>query len=257
MAPPEITLAIVGGPCGHRKAIFHQEKIHIGRGVSDAGDPADFSLDEDVSVSREQAVIIFEGGKYRIENRSKHKSTVINGRARDKSDIVNGDIIEVGSAQSRIEVRLNSSKSPDTADSPSKKNQQQMIWLGIGGLVLLLALVILGKIITPPPTPPPVGDAKRLALEARNAGDLNKAMSLLLPLIKNSDEYLEQYLKIKALSRRFESARHYEDVLQLDRALDEWRIIADEVLGKYDPLQTWVQTGQVNRLEQKLKEIGR
>ena len=251
----EITVAIVDGPCVRRQARFAKGRIVIGRGRSDEGDLADFVMDEDPSVSRVQAVLLFEEGQWRIENRSRHKSTVVNGRARDSAVLADGDTVEVGGNGSRIEVHIPSAG----GDRPSVKSGQKgvpaWIWMACAGVVVVSAvLVVLLPSGDDKKSVSPV-DIRRLAIRARNAGDVTNALALIAPVSTNSAENVALYRECRALAKRFEQARRLEEALQLDGALDVWRLIVVESLQAGDPLRTWVQTGQVDRLERRITEL--
>ncbi len=259
VTPPGITLSVVEGPCDHRESVFRQAEIFIGRGESFGAEAEMFKLEEDASVSRDQAAIIFEAGRYHVVNRSKRKSTAVNGRFLDKSVLKNGDMIEVGREKTRIRVKIHGTAPQEAEKKVAGPTRRFGVWISAGIVLLVLVAAVLVRVFCFTAPPIILSDEDRLARagEARNAGELTVAIDCLRPSITNSRPNLDLYLETKKLHAKFEKARKFESALQLDRALDAWQMISAEALGKDDPLQVWVKTGQVARLEHLIKEIGR
>jgi len=259
--PPQVKLTVIDGPCKGLTASFDSFPVIIGR-----AEDADFRLTEDLRVSRRHARIARGGrGEVLVSDCGSRFGTYLADRRIGEQEIRPGEPIRIGECAIRADWTLTAASGPPVQDSVPGGHVSRRVWvyavLAVGALVVTIA--VLRKPAVEPPARAAVVDRLSAARQARNGGDLERAIEMLQPLLHyadsdaRNDDVLELLAECKRLKRRFDVAKRYEGNLRLDGALDEWRIILldRDLLDKSDPLRGWVETQQIERIETRLHDL--
>ncbi|NCC60137.1 MAG: FHA domain-containing protein [Verrucomicrobiae bacterium] len=249
-----IQLTVLSGPCEGKKVTTHVFPVRIGR-----SDNVTLNLAEDHRVSRTHAELITtQMGEIILSDCESRLGTYVGDHRIRHTAISPNSIIKVG--HSIIQISWEK-QTPEVSAVPNPSFQWRM-W--VYGSIAVIFLGLLAILLLCPKTEcvPPISrmvpeEGLQTALQARNRGDMTKAVYVLRNLLADSSlgdvtsEVAGLLSECQRLKKRFDIAYQYEDILRIESALDEWHMILldEELLTPEDPLRQWIRTNRIEYLK--------